>query len=155
MGYIFFKNSCKNILLYQLNFVYLQSKSVMNLKNQSVMSLPFNLNSVLATASLVEGFDVIRDAFPVRGKYVDRVITYSDAVFSSLEDVAEDYSDWPEDQGFGSSDMTYVRKSFIDNMIRLANLSGYYQTDFKPYLKVVEYSEVDKEEYDLRREQGL
>lgn len=119
------------------------------------MSLPFNLNSVLATASLVEGFDVVRNAFPVRGKYVDRVITYSDAVFSALEDVAEDYSDWPEDQGFGSSDMTYVRKSFIDNMIRLANLSGYYQTDFKPYLKVVEYSEVDKEEYDLRREQGL
>ena len=119
------------------------------------MSLPFNLNSVLATASLVEGFDVVRNAFPVRGKYVDRVITYSDAVFSSLEDVAEDYSDWPEDQGFGSSDMTYVRKSFIDNMIRLANLSGYYMTDFKPYLKVVEYSEIDKEEYDLRREQGL
>ncbi len=25
------------------------------------MSLPFNLNSVLATASLVEGFDVVRN----------------------------------------------------------------------------------------------
>ena len=34
-------------------------------------------------------------------------------------------------------------------------VNGYYQTDFKPYLKVVEYSEIDKEEYDLRREQGL
>ena len=30
------------------------------------MSLPFNLNSVLASASLIEGFDVVRNAFPVR-----------------------------------------------------------------------------------------
>ena len=119
------------------------------------MSLPFNLNSVLETASLVEGFDIVKNAFPAKGRFVDRIITYPEAVFSALEDVAEDYSDWPEDQGFGSSDMTYVRKSFIDSMIRLANLNGYYQTDFKPYLKVVEYSEIDKEEYDLRREQGL
>jgi len=51
--------------------------------------------------------------------------------------------------------MTYVRKSFIDNMIQLANLNGYYRTDFKPYLKVVEYNEIEKEEYDLRRELGI
>mgnify|MGYP001061677002 FL=1 len=119
------------------------------------MSLPFNLNSVLATASLVEGFDVVRNAFPTVGKYSKRVITYSDAVYEALNDVMEDYQDWPEDQGFGSSDMTYVRKSFVDSMISLANLNGYYMTDFKPYLKVVEYSEIEKEEYDLRREQGL
>ena len=119
------------------------------------MSLPFNLNSVLATASLVEGFDVVRNAFPVEGRYSKRIITYADAVYEALNDVAEDYQDWPEGQGFGSSDMTYVRKSFIDTMISLANLNGYYMTDFKPYLKVVEYSEIEKEEYDLRREQGL
>ena len=124
----------------------------LNFKN---MSLPFNLNSVLASSQLIEGFDIVKNAFPVKGRYVDRVITYSDAVFSALEDVAEDFSDWPEDQGFGSSDMTYVRKSFIDSMIRLANLNGYYETKFQPYLKVVEYSEIEKEEYDLRREQGL
>ena len=124
----------------------------LNFKN---MSLPFNLNSVLASSQLIEGFDIVKNAFPVKGLYVDRVITYSDAVFSALEDVAEDFSDWPEDQGFGSSDMTYVRKSFIDSMIRLANLNGYYETKFQPYLKVVEYSEIEKEEYDLRREQGL
>jgi hypothetical protein len=51
--------------------------------------------------------------------------------------------------------MTYVRKSFIDSMIHFANLSGYYMTDFKPYLKVVEYNEIEKEEYDLRREIGI
>jgi hypothetical protein len=72
-----------------------------------------------------------------------------------LNDLIEEYQDWPEDQGFGSSDMTYVRQSFINTMISLANLNGYYMTDFKPYLKVVEYSEIEKEEYDLRREQGL
>jgi hypothetical protein len=89
------------------------------------------------------------------GKYSKRVITYSDAVYEALNDVMEDYQDWPEDQGFGSSDMTYVRQSFINTMISLANLNGYYMTDFKPYLKVVEYSEIEKEEYDLRREQGI
>ena len=119
------------------------------------MSLPFNLNSVLATASLVEGFDVVRNAFPVEGRFTKRVITYSDAVYEALEEVASDYSDWPEDQGFGSSDMTYVRKSFIDSLIDMANLRGYYETKFQPYLKVVEYSEAEYHEMMLRREQGL
>ena len=119
------------------------------------MSLPFNLNSVLATASLVEGFDVVRNAFPVEGRFTKRVITYSDAVFEALNDVAEDYSNWPEDQGFGSSDMTYVRQSFINTMIDFANLRGYYETKFAPYLKVVEYSEAEYHEMMLRREQGI
>ena len=119
------------------------------------MSLPFNLNSVLATASLIEGFDVVRNAFPVEGRFTKRVITYSDAVYQALGEVAEDYQDWPEDQGFGSSDMTYVRKSFIDTMIDIANLRGYYETKFEPYLKVVEYSEAEYHESMLRREQGI
>jgi hypothetical protein len=119
------------------------------------MSLPFNLSSLLETASLVEGFNVVKNAFPVKGQFVDRVITYPEAVFDALAEVADDYQDWPEDQGFGSCDMTYARKSFIDTMISIANLRGYYETKFQPYLKVVEYSEIEKEEYDLRREQGL
>jgi hypothetical protein len=119
------------------------------------MSLPFNLNSVLATASLIEGFDVVRNAFPVEGRYSKRVITYSDAVLEALGEVAEDYSDWPEDQGFGSSDMTYVRKSFIDTMISLANLNGYYETKFEPYLKVVEYSEAEHQNRVQRMESGI
>jgi hypothetical protein len=119
------------------------------------MSLPFNLNSVLATTSLIEGFDIVRNAFPVEGRFTKRVITYPDAVFEALNDVAEDYQDWPEDQGFGSSDMTYVRKSFIDSLIDMANLRGYYETKFDPYLKVVEYSEAEYHETMLRREQGI
>jgi hypothetical protein len=119
------------------------------------MSLPFNLNSVLATASLVEGFDVVKNAFPVEGRFTKRVITYGDAVYEALNEVADDYQNWPEDQGFGSSDMTYVRKSFIDSLIDMANLRGYYETKFQPYLKVVEYSEAEYHEQQLRREQGL
>ena len=119
------------------------------------MSLPFNLNSVLATASLIEGFDTIKNTFPVEGRFTNRVITYMDAVYDALNEVAEDYSDWTEDQGFGSSDMTYVRKSFIDTMISIANLNGYYETKFDPYLKVVEYSEAEYDNQQLRREQGL
>ena len=119
------------------------------------MSLPFNLSSLLETASLIEGFDVVRNAFPVDGRFTKRVITYADAVYEALNDVIEDYQDWPEDQGFGSSDMTYVRKSFIDSMIDMANLRGYYETKFQPYLKVVEYSEAEYHDMMLRREQGL
>ncbi len=119
------------------------------------MSLPFNPINVWRSASLIEGYDVIQNAFPVVGKYTNRVITYSDAVYSAMDELAEDYSDWTEDQGFGSSDMTFARQSFINTMISYANLNGYYMTDFKPYLKVVEYNEIEKEEYDLRREQGI
>ena len=119
------------------------------------MSLPFNLNSVLESSSLIEGFDVIKNTFPVEGKYTKRVITYSDAVLEALGWVAEDYQDWPEDQGFGSSDMTYVRKSFIDSMISLANLDGYYETKFQPYLKVVEYSEMEHHNMVERMESGI
>ena len=119
------------------------------------MSLPFNLNSVLESSSLIEGFDVIKNTFPVEGRYTKRVITYSDAVLEALGWVAEDYQDWPEDQGFGSSDMTFVRKSFIDSMISLANLDGYYETKFQPYLKVVEYSEAEHHNMVQRMESGL
>lgn len=114
------------------------------------MSLPFNLAIVHETSSLIEGYDVIRKEFPTQNGF-----TYSDAVFNSLEIVANEYSDFPKDQGFGSSDMTYVRKMFIDKMLFFAGLRGYYETDFQPYLKVVEYSEAEYHETMLRREQGI
>ena len=119
------------------------------------MSLPFNPNSILETCKLIEGWSSVASAFPVEGRFTKRVITYADAVYEALSDVIEDYADWPEDQGFGSSDMTYVRKHFIDTMIDIANLRGYYETKFDPYLKVVEYSEAEYHEKQLRREQGI
>lgn len=58
-------------------------------------------------------------------------------------EVAEEWtSDWDEDQGFGSSDMTFMIKNFIDNVIsRFA--SGKLMTEFTPSLSIVEYSEAE------------
>jgi hypothetical protein len=70
-------------------------------------------------------------------------------------EVAEEWTnDWPEDEGFGSSDMTYMIKNFIDNVIwRFA--SGKLMTEFTPSLSIVEYSEADHHEKVLRMEQGI
>jgi hypothetical protein len=100
------------------------------------MALPFNLTSVLS-AREIEGYDIIENTFPVISKWSGREVTITDAIYVALSDVISDFEDWPEDQGFGSSDMTFAKKSFIDTMINMANLSDDYKTDFKPFLKVV------------------
>ena len=58
-------------------------------------------------------------------------------------EVAEEWTnDWDEDQGFGSSDGTFMLKDFIDNVIwRFAG--GKLMTKFTPSLSVVEYSEAE------------
>jgi hypothetical protein len=70
-------------------------------------------------------------------------------------EVAEEWTeDWDEDQGFGSSDMTYMINNFIDNVIwRFA--SGKLETKFTPSLSIVEYSEARHHEKVLRMEQGI
>lgn len=70
-------------------------------------------------------------------------------------EVAEEWtSDWPEDQGFGSSDGTYMMKEFIDNVIaRFA--WGRLETKFTPSLSVVEYSEADHHNKVQRMESGI
>jgi len=101
------------------------------------MALPFNLTSVLS-AREIEGYDIIENTFPVISKWSGREVTITDAIYEALSEVIQDFEDWPEDQGFGSSDMTFAKKSFIDTMINMANLSNDYKTDFKPFLKVVQ-----------------
>jgi hypothetical protein len=101
------------------------------------MALPFNLTSILSVTN-IEGYDIIENAFPVISKWSGRQVTITDAIYEALSEVISDYEDWPEDQGFGSSDMTFARKSFIDSMIGIANLHDDYKTDFKPFLKVVQ-----------------
>jgi hypothetical protein len=100
------------------------------------MALPFNLTSVLS-ARKIEGYDIIEKAFPVISKWSGREVTITDAIYVALSDVISDFEDWPEDQGFGSSDMTFAKKCFIDSMICIAGLHNEYKTDFKPFLKVV------------------
>jgi len=100
------------------------------------MALPFNLTSVLS-AREIEGYDIIENTFPVISKWSGREVTITEAIYEALSEVIQDFEDWPEDQGFGSSDMTFAKKSFIDSMIGIANLHNDYKTDFKPFLKVV------------------
>jgi len=70
-------------------------------------------------------------------------------------EVAEEWTnDWDEDQGFGSSDGTYMLKDFIDNVI-WKYAGGKFMTQFNPSLSVVEYSEADHHERVLRMEIGI
>jgi hypothetical protein len=59
-------------------------------------------------------------------------------------DVATEWTiEWDEDQGFGSSDSTYMLKEFIDCVIWNHTNGGKYMTKFTPSLSVVEYSEAE------------
>ena len=75
-------------------------------------------------------------------------------------EVATDWtSDWSEDEGFGSSDMTYMIKDFIDtvissNYIKNGLGSGMYMTKFTPSLSVVPYSEADHHNQVQQMEMG-
>ena len=72
-------------------------------------------------------------------------------------EVAEEWTnDWDEDQGFGSSDGTYMLKEFIDNVISSIYIkNGMYMTKFTPTLSVVPYSEADHHEKIQRMENGV
>ena len=53
-------------------------------------------------------------------------------------EVAEEWTnDWDEDQGFGSSDMTFMIKDFIDNVIHQFTSLNIYKTEFNPSLQIV------------------
>ena len=70
-------------------------------------------------------------------------------------EVAEEWTeDWDEDQGFGSSDMTYMIKNFIDIVIwRFA--SGKLMTEFNPSLSIVGYSEAEHHNMVQKMESGI
>jgi len=71
------------------------------------------------------------------------------------QEVAEEWTeDWPEDQGFGSSDRTYMIKQYIDQVC-WSFASGKFMTQFNPSLSVVEYSEADHHERVQRMESGI
>ena len=90
----------------------------------------------------------------------DEQIPQSALLETALEVSEEWTNDWPEDQGFGSSDMTYMLKDFIDNVITSVYMrnglgSGLYMTKFTPSLSVVPYSEADHHEKVQRMESGI
>ena len=77
-------------------------------------------------------------------------------LLSIAQHISEEWSyDWPEDQGFGSSDGTYMLKDFIDKVIWAQTKPGRYMTTFNPSLSVVEYSEADHHNKVQRMESGI
>ena len=82
-------------------------------------------------------------------------------LLETATEVAEEWTnDWPDGQGFGSSDGTYMLKEFIDNVISSSYIkngmgSGLYMTKFTPYLSVVPYCEADHHEKIQRMENGV
>jgi hypothetical protein len=70
-------------------------------------------------------------------------------------EVAEEWTnDWDDDQGFGSSDGTYMLKDFIDNVI-WKYAGGKFETKFTPSLSVVEYSEAEHHTMVQKMESGI
>jgi hypothetical protein len=58
-------------------------------------------------------------------------------LLQTATEVAEEWTDgWDEDQGFGSSDGTFMLKEFIDNVIVMFTNRN-YKTEFNPSLQIV------------------
>jgi len=67
----------------------------------------------------------------------DEEIPQWDLLDTSLSVVEEWSSDWDEEQGFGSSDGTFMLKDFIDNVIHQFTSLNIYKTEFNPSLQIV------------------
>jgi hypothetical protein len=78
------------------------------------------------------------------------------SLLETANGVSEEWTnEWDEGHGFGSSDMTYMLKDFVDNVIWSFTDGGKYMTDFVPYLSVVPYSEAKHHEKIQRMESGI
>ena len=103
-------------------------------------------NLVFSAKSRISGFsDMIRD----------EEIPQWDLLETATEVASEWTEDWDEDQGFGSSDGTYMLKDFIDTVIGSYTKGGKYMTDFTPILSVVPYSEAKHHEKVQQMESGI
>lgn len=65
-------------------------------------------------------------------------IQFSELVDTATQIAEEWTNDWNEDEGFGSSDGTYLLKDFIDTII--GDYTNGYKTVFNPYLTVSKLS---------------
>lgn len=70
-------------------------------------------------------------------------------------DVVDEWSEYYYGGDFGSSDMTYMIKSFIDEVISASGKNGYKTTRFIPQLSVVDYSEAEHHDRIQRMEYGF
>ena len=101
---------------------------------------------LVGRAMNVKGF---RDVYLNEGIGPDVVRTCAEAV------AAEWTNDWSEDEGFGSSDATYMVREFILDVFIYGGVSHKYQVYFTPTLEVKEYSEADHHAAVERMESGI
>jgi hypothetical protein len=92
---------------------------------------PFHPQQLIKSIYKIDGFDEIRNTYQTEGKYF-----ITEVMLEGMEDIKEEYSDWPEGEGFGSSDFTFALKSFIDFVIDNGGLSEKFKTGFTPYLSI-------------------
>ena len=90
------------------------------------------------TNLLIDPRQVVKRAYSVAGysefvkeKRISKLWELHQATIT-VQDWSED---WPEDEGFGSSDHTYLLKDFIDSLIS-GFAYGKYETNFNPVLVV-------------------
>lgn len=92
------------------------------------------MNYLLHPADLVFGAKAYIDGFSEVIKTEN--IEQRDLLDMAMHVVSEWSCDWPEDQGFGSSDRTYMMKDFIDTVL-WSQTGDKYTTAFNPGLKVI------------------
>ena len=108
------------------------------------MNYIVNPKTIVERAKTINGYEKIKP-------FLDKV----NDVLLTAEGVAGEWTnDWDEDQGFGSSDGTYMLKDFIDNVI-WKYAGGKFETKFTPSLSVVEYSEMEHHNMVQRMESGI
>ena len=121
----------------------------LNLKTMNYLIDPQDL--VFSAKSRISGFsEMIRD----------EEIPQWDLLEIATEVATDWTNDWDSDQGFGSSDGTYMLKDFIDSVITSAYMrngmgSGLYMTKFNPILSVVPYSEEEHHNKVQQIESGI
>jgi len=86
---------------------------------------------------------------------IDEEIPQWDLLETAINVAEEWTNDWDEDEGFGSSDGTYMLKDFIDSVIGKYTNGGKYMTKFTPSLSVVPYSEEEHHNSVERIEIGI
>ena len=99
--------------------------------------VPFNPTHIYKKAMTIVGYEVIEDTFPT-----DDGLCHTTAVILSIEDIIGEYEAYGD--SFGSTDETFVIKSFVDNMLIYSELNNKYKTTFSPFLRVVEKIEDHK-----------
>ena len=111
-----------------------------------------NMNYLVDPQSLVFRAKAYIDGFSEMVR--DNEIPQWDLLEIAMEVAEEWTNDWDEDQGFGSSDGTYMLKDFIDNVI-WKYTGGKFETKFTPSLSVVEYSEMEHHNMVQKMESGI